>query len=234
MGRLVAQEAKAQGFEVVCGVDPAGSQYADFPVFTDFSDEVPEADVLIDFSAPAALEPLLRFAQARRLPCVLCATGYGPEHMARIRGAADAMPVLQSANMSRGVYALRKLAALARELLPGFDIEIVEKHHNLKADSPSGTAYALLDAVKNEGTAPVFGRKGNTGKRAAEEIGVHAVRGGTVAGEHEVGFYGRHEVVTLTHSAQSPLIFALGALSAAAWLAGRGPGLYGMDDMMEG
>ncbi len=233
MGRLVAQEAPAQGFEAVAGIDPGKAVYADFPVFPDFGDVIPEADALIDFSTPAALGALLDYARVTRLPCVLCATGYGDEHMALIRETAREIPILQSANMSRGVYAMRKLAALARSLLPGFDVEIVEKHHNQKADAPSGTAYALLDAVRDEGTRPVFGREGMTGKRSPDEIGVHAVRGGTVSGEHEVGFYGKHEVVTLTHTAQSPLIFAYGALSAAKWLIGQKPGLYGMDDLMK-
>ncbi len=116
-------------------------------------------------------------------------------------------------------------------MLPGFDIEIIEKHHNQKADSPSGTALSLLEAVKAPDQRPVFGREGKTCRRQAGEIGVHAVRGGTVPGDHEVGFYGSYEVVRLSHSAQSRLIFALGALKAASFIAGQPPGLYGMEEL---
>ena len=232
MGRLIAQEAAAAGFETVCGIDPGAGGEAGFPVYPSFSGELPAADVLIDFSAPQTLPGLLAFATARGLPCVLGTTGYAETDLAAIARAAASIPVFRSANLSRGVYVLRLLAAQAARMLPGFDIEIVEKHHNQKQDSPSGTALLLLDAVRAPQSRPVFGREGNKAKRAPEEIGVHAVRGGTVAGEHEVGFYGSNEILTLTHQAQGRGVFAAGALGAAAWLMGKAPGLYGMDDWL--
>ena len=232
MGRLIAQEAQGFGFSVAGGIDKGTGAAMDFPVFVSFGDVSVEAQVLVDFSSPLTLPDLLAFAAKRELPCVLGTTGYTPEDMDHIRRQAETIPVFQSPNMSRGVYVLRQLAAQAASLLSGFDIEIIEKHHNQKADSPSGTALSLLDAVKNGQSTPVFGREGKNVKRCQEDIGIHSVRGGTVAGEHEIGFYGNQEVITLSHQAQSRIVFAAGALSAAAWLCGKGPGLYGMADLM--
>jgi 4-hydroxy-tetrahydrodipicolinate reductase len=233
MGRLIAQETPGIGFQVACGVDRCPGRYAEFPVFSTFEEVQTTADALIDFSSPDTLPALLAFARERRLPCVLGTTGYTMEELELIKEAALDLPIFQSFNMSKGVYALRKLAALAAKLLPGYDIEIIEKHHNQKADSPSGTARSLLDSVRNPETFPVYGRMGNDTRRKPGEIGIHAVRGGTVAGDHEVGFYGSNEILTLEHRAQSRIIFATGALSAASWLMDKAPGLYGMDDLME-
>lgn len=232
MGRLIAQEAAAAGFETVFGVDPGSGDSAGFPVYPVFSDTLPAADVLIDFSSPQTLPALLAFACARSLPCVLGTTGYTEPDLLAVTHAAASIPVFRSANMSRGVHVLRLLAAQAARMLPGFDIEIVERHHNQKQDSPSGTALMLLDIVRTPQSRPVFGREGNQTRRAPGEIGVHAVRGGTVAGEHEVGFYGSNEILTLTHQAQGRGVFAAGALDAAAWLIGKAPGIYGMDDWL--
>ncbi len=232
MGRLIAQEAPGFGFEVAGGIDPNAGVFAAFPIFPSFADVRAEAQVLIDFSSPLTLPGLLAFAGERKLPCVLGTTGFTPEDMEAIRMAAEGIPIFQSPNMSRGVYVLRQLAAQAARMLPGFDIEIVEKHHNQKAESPSGTALSLMDAVKNDQSIPVVGRNGKDAKRSPNDIGIHSVRGGTVTGDHEIGFYGSHEVITLIHQAQSRAIFAAGALSAAAWLIGKKPGLYGMEDLM--
>ena len=232
MGRLIAQEATGFGFQVTGGVDRSPERYAEFPVYSTFGEAGVTADALIDFSSPDSLPALLAFAGERRLPCVLGTTGYTPEELKSIKEAALDLPIFQSFNMSKGVYALTQLASLASKLLPGYDIEIVEKHHSQKADSPSGTARSLLDSVRNLETLPVYGRVGIDTKRKSGEIGIHSVRGGTVAGEHEVGFYGSNEVITLMHQAQSRIIFVTGALSAASWLTGKGPGLYGMGDMM--
>ena len=232
MGRMIAQEAGAKGFEVLAGVDRTAAPGLPFPVSARF-EGLPAADVLIDFSSPGNLAPVLDYAARAGLPCVLGTTGYTEDDLRLIGQAAERLPVFRSSNMSLGVYVLTELARQAAAMLSGFDIEIIEKHHNQKADSPSGTALSLLEAVRSPGQRPVFGRAGKDCRRTAEEIGVHAVRGGTVPGEHDVGFYGSHEVIHLTHSAQSRQIFALGALEAARFMLGQGPGLYGMKDLFE-
>lgn len=233
MGRMLAEEAIKQGFDLVCGVDRVEGAVFGCPVHEHFDKVSEQVDLLIDFSVPENLGAVLAFAKSRKVACVLGTTGYSQSDMAHIKQAAEIIPVLQSPNMSRGVYVLKQLAAQAARLLPGFDIEIVEKHHNQKADSPSGTALALLDAVKKPDSLVVHGREGKQTKRQDNEIGMHALRGGTVAGEHEVGFYGSNEVITLSHSAQSRGVFVAGALGAAKWLANQKPGLYGMADYME-
>lgn len=233
MGRQVAALAQESGAQISAGVDVLARQDSAFPVYPSFS-LVPEdtgADVIVDFTRPENLSALLAYAKARRLPVMLAATGYNEADLAAIRDAAREIAVFRSANLSIGVYVLRALAARAAQLLPDFDIEIVEKHHNQKIDAPSGTALMLYDAVSNPQSVPVFGRNGRTQKREKNEIGLHAVRGGTVAGEHEVGFYGPGETVLLTHSAQDRSIFARGALRAAAFIAQQQPGEYSMDDL---
>lgn len=231
MGRQVA--ALAGDGEVIAGVDVHPQEYASFPVYPSFSllpDSV-RADVIVDFSRPEGLGALLDYALAHRAALVLAATGYGPEELDKIAAAAKEIPVFRSANLSIGVHVLKSLCAQAARMLPDFDIEIVEKHHNQKIDAPSGTALLLYDAVSTPDSIPMFGRSSRTQKREKAEIGVHAVRGGTVAGEHEVGFYGPGETVLLTHSAQDRSIFARGALRAAAFIAGQQPGEYGMEDL---
>ena len=231
MGRQVAALAEDEQAKIVCGVDVHVAQWSDFPVYPSFSLVEEEADVIVDFSRPEILPTLLAYAKARHLPVVLASTGYNEEDLAAIAEAAKEIPVFRSANMSLGVYVLKTLAHQAAQLLPGFDIEIIEKHHNQKIDAPSGTALMLYDAVSHSDTIPVFGRNGRTQKREKREIGVHAIRGGTVPGEHEVGFYGPSEVVTLSHSAQDRSIFARGALKAARFIAKQAPGEYSMDDL---
>lgn len=231
MGRMIAAQAGEAGFEVVAGLDRSAGDLG-FPVYADCGGLPAKADVLIDFSGPAALPGLLRIALERGLPCVLGATGYGAGEDALIDRAARDVPVFQASNMSLGVYALRLLAMKARELLPGFDVEIIEKHHSRKLDAPSGTALSLLSALQGPEDRPVYGRHGSDALRQPGEIGVHAVRGGTDAGEHEVGFYGQHERLLLTHAAESRAVFASGALRAAAWLIAQPAGRYGMADYM--
>lgn len=231
MGHEVTQALTPTLHRIVAGVDVCPADASPFPVYPSFSMIVEEADVLVDFSRPEALLPLLDFAVARRLPVVLAATGYNEADLAAVSRAALRIPVFQSANMSIGVYALRRLAEQAKALLPGFDIEIVEKHHNQKLDAPSGTAMMLYHAVKNADSVPVYGRCTRTEKREPTEIGLHAVRGGTLAGEHEIGFYGNGETLLITHSAQGRAIFADGALRAASFIVAQSPGLYSMDDL---
>ncbi len=232
MGRLIARDANLFNFEVVCGVDSHESPDAGFAAYRDINAVKEEAEVLIDFSSPKMLPDILDFAMARDLPCVLCTTGYTMQEEAMVKAAMGSIAIFRSANMSVGVYVLRRLAREASRMLPGFDIEIVEKHHNQKADSPSGTALTLYEAVKRPDSQKVFGREGLVGARKPEEIGLHAVRGGTVAGEHEVGFYGPSETLLLTHAAQDRAVFAAGALRAAQFLIGKAPGLYNMEDLV--
>lgn len=236
MGQEMTLAAKAAGDTIVCGVDVAYTgQPSDYPIFTGYEQATANADVLIDFSRPDALPELLARAVSQRLPAVLCATGYTDVEMEAIRQAARQIPILQSANMSLGVNVLRELCTMAARTLEGFDVEIVEKHHRMKADSPSGTALMLYEAVQKEKgpeTEPVFGRYGRTQKRGVGEIGIHAVRGGTVTGEHEVAFYGSGEQLILTHRAENRSLFAQGALAAARYLLDKPTGLYSMGDVV--
>ena len=205
------------------------------PGLYDSALDVPgKADVIIDFSYPGNLEGIL--ARAKRDGCavVLGTTGLSEAQALAIRAASAEVPIVHASNFSLGVAVLRRAAAMAAGILKdsGFDIEIVETHHNQKVDAPSGTAKALLKAVDPEGDyAVVPGRNGIVGKRG-REIGVHALRGGNVAGEHSVFFFGEDETLELRHSATSRKIFAVGALKAAAFAAGKAPGLYGIDDIL--
>ena len=234
MGREVAAQAKASGIEVACGVDIAPGQ-ADFPLYTTF-EECPPVDVIVDFSTWKPGADLLTYAVKHRIPAVIATTGLTEEQLSAIDEAAKVIPIFRSGNMSLGIALLRALAKKAAAVLgESFDIEIVEAHHNRKADAPSGTALMLLDAVK-EGCESereaVYGRHGRDCKRRKQEIGVHALRGGTVTGEHEVCFFGTSERVKISHSAENRSVFAAGALRAAEFLVGQKPGMYTMDDVV--
>lgn len=231
MGRQVAALAEEEGAAIIAGVDVHDDGERRFPVYPSFSLVQEDAQAIVDFSRPEGLVSLLDYAKAHHLPVVLAATGYNEDDLAAIRNAAKEIAVFRSANMSLGVHVLRTLARQAAQMLPGYDIEIIEKHHNQKLDAPSGTALMLYDAVSTPDTIPTFGRSGRTQKREKNEIGLHAIRGGTVPGEHEVGFYGPSEVVTISHSAQDRSIFARGALRAARFIIGQAPGEYDMEDL---
>ena len=257
MGREVARAAAEQGVTVAAGVDAAQAA-TDFPVYAGFDGldgveadgiidfSVPAAlpalaalpekpDVVIDFSNPAVLDSLLEYCLTNGVPAVLATTGYTEADLRLVDGLAEKVPVFRSANMSVGVAVLRMLVRRAAQALEGFDIEIVEAHHRRKKDAPSGTALMLLEAARAGSageTAPVFGREGRDCARKPGDIGVHSIRGGTVAGEHEVLFLGESERITLSHSAENRGVFANGALRAAAFLIGRAPGLYDMDDLL--
>jgi 4-hydroxy-tetrahydrodipicolinate reductase len=234
MGKTLAQAAKASGIEVVCGVDAALTmQTADFPLVKTCEKVPMKADVIIDFSVAENLQTLLDYALRTETALVLCVTGYSQQQLSDIKKASKQIPILQSANMSFGIQVLAQLAASAARVLgDDFDIEIVEKHHNHKVDSPSGTALMLSEAIGKEryGLSPVFGRHGKIGVREKREIGIHAVRGGNVSGEHEVGFYGDAEEIILTHRAENRALFARGALRGAAFLIKQPPGLYTLKD----
>lgn len=233
MGRLLWQGAAEAGFQVVAGLDRQADPGLPFPLFDRPGACTAPVDLIIDFSSPAALPGLLSFAVGRKLPLLLGATGYAEQDLAQIRDAAQAIPLFQSSNMSLGVYVLRLLAQESARLLPGYDIEIIERHHNRKLDAPSGTALSLYAAVKGPATQEQHGREGKNARRMPQEVGLHAIRGGTVAGEHEVGFYGPQESLRLQHIAENRAVFAAGALRIAGWLLKQGPGLYGMEEYMQ-
>ena len=241
MGRAVYELASQRtDCRVVAGVDrvdpglpvPVVSRLEDLPV---------RGDVLIDFSSPEAARAALSYCRGALLPCVICTTGLTEEDQALLRQAAKTIPVFKSANMSLGINLLMDLVQKAARLLgPGYDVEIIEKHHHNKLDAPSGTALMLLDALQKGADEPyqpiVHGRHAAKQKRAEREVGIHAVRGGSIVGEHEVLFCGPDEVITLSHSAGSRSVFANGALSAAVFLVNsvnKVPGLYSMEQLVQ-
>lgn len=238
MGRAVAAQASADGIEIVAGVDALQGDCS-FPCHTGF-DALPDCSgaVIVDFSRPEALTSLLAYAVKNHFPVVLATTGYTPEQEQEVDQAARQIPVFRSANMSVGVALLRHLCQEAAKVLgETFDVEIVEAHHNRKVDAPSGTALLLFDAIKNAYDEPRYaqlGRGGRNCKRQHSEIGIHALRGGTVTGEHEVCFFGPAERIRLSHSAEDRSVFASGALKAAAYLQGKAPGRYTMEDLVAG
>ena len=238
MGRAVAAQASADGIEIVAGVDALQGDCS-FPCHTSF-DALPDCSgaVIVDFSRPEALTSLLAYAVKNHLPVILATTGYTPEQEQEVDQAARQIPVFRSANMSVGVALLRHLCQEAAKVLgETFDVEIVEAHHNRKVDAPSGTALLLFDAIKNAYDEPRYaqlGRGGRNCKRQHNEIGIHALRGGTVTGEHEVCFFGPAERIRLSHSAEDRSVFAPGALKAAAYLQGKAPGRYTMEDLVAG
>ena len=236
MGKTVAEQAAQAGMEIAFGVDVAAGEMP-YPLYHSF-DEAPASEdaVIIDFSKPDGLTALLAYAVKHHVPCVLCTTGYTAEQEKQVEEASKQIPVFRSANMSIGIALLRQLARKAAQVLgDAYDVEIVEMHHRRKADAPSGTALMLYNAVADAYDEPrnmVCGRSGNSCKRTHNEIGMHSVRGGTVAGEHQVLFLGEAERVTVSHSAENRSVFAVGALRAAAFLAEKPAGRYDMDDLI--
>ncbi len=226
MGRMIdAVCAQADDLHVVGFVGPGACETPD---------ELPGADVAIDFSYPGNLEMLLDCALRRKMPLVIGTTGLTGAQGDAIRAAGKSIPIVWANNFSVGVTVLCRLTRLAASSLAGFDVEIVETHHNQKEDAPSGTAKALLACVDpEEKKTVVHGREGRVGKRG-EEIGMHALRGGTVAGEHSVRFFGNMEEIELRHRADSREIFAQGALRAARFVIGAKPGVYDMEDVLFG
>jgi len=238
MGRTVARIAAGDpGVSVVAGIDVDLRQLDVFPVFATPAGLSGDADVIIDFSSPEALRGLLEYGLSRNIPLVLCATGYSPEQLEDIANAAREIPVFRSGNMSLGVNLLAGLVRKACAVLgDGFDIEIVERHHRRKVDAPSGTALMLAEAAASSlpyDAENVFERQSRRIPRDPREIGISSVRGGTIVGEHEVIFAGRDEVIELRHSAASRDVFAVGAVRAAKFMAGKAaPGLYDMSDAL--
>ena len=219
-----------------CGVDKVENfDNANFPVYASFDKVDANVDVIIDFSSPTTLDSILDFCLKTNTPAVLCSTGYSNEDIEKINNASKKIALFRSANMSLGVNLLIDLVKKASEILgESFDVEIIEKHHNQKVDSPSGTALMLADGVKEVLTDKfyVYGREGLVGKRDKNEIGIHAVRGGNIVGEHDVIFAGENETVTLSHTATDRGVFALGAIKAGKFLIGKKSGLYNMSDVI--
>lgn len=239
MGRVIAREIEARDdCKIVAGVDIVSDSSLGFPVYDDFSKIQEDADSIIDFSNPATLKGLLVFATARKIPVVLCTTGFSPEQVAEIKKASEKTAIFYSGNMSLGINLLIELSKMAEKVLgTAFDVEIVEKHHNQKLDAPSGTALMIADGISEvmeQEPQYVYDRHSYRKKREKNEIGIHAVRGGTIVGEHQVIFAGHDEVLTLTHQAQSKEVFATGSINAAIYLNGKTPGMYDMSDMLQG
>ncbi len=239
MGRVISSLCEDSDLlTIVAGIDPVGSAAAlPYPVFATPEECAVAADVLVDFSSPAALGALLAFAKPKGLPLVLASTGYSPEQLGEIDAAAKIIPIFRSANLSLGVNLLLELTRRAAQVLgDDFDIEIVERHHNKKVDAPSGTALMLADAA-GEGLSftpqYVYDRHSVRKSRDHTEIGISSLRGGTIVGDHEVVFAGEQEVVELHHHAASREVFARGALKAAGFMAQvKEPGLYTMADLL--
>uniref|UniRef100_UPI004055B652 4-hydroxy-tetrahydrodipicolinate reductase n=1 Tax=Agathobacter sp. TaxID=2021311 RepID=UPI004055B652 len=222
---------------IAAGIDVYDGIKNDYPVFASIKDCDAEADVIVDFSNAKAADELLAFCEEKKMPVVLCTTGLSEEQLARVEELAKSTAVLKSANMSLGINTLMELLKKAALVFApaGFDMEIVEKHHNLKVDAPSGTALALADSM-NEALDNAYNYKYDRStervKRDKYEIGISAVRGGNIVGEHEVFFAGQDEVITFKHTAYSKAVFAKGAVEAAKFLAGKPAGKYDMADVI--
>ena len=230
---------KDEDAEIVAGVDIADAGIHSYPVFTDIHACDVQADVMIDFSSAKATDAVLEYCGEKELPLVLCTTGLSEEQIEKVKETAKKTAVLRSANMSLGINTLLKLLQDAAKVLAaaGFDMEIVERHHNLKVDAPSGTALALADSL-NEAMDHqyhyVYDRSQKREQRDAKEIGISAVRGGTIVGDHEVIFAGPDEVIEFKHTAYSKAVFAKGAVEAAKFLKGKTAGLYNMSHVING
>ncbi|WP_148410585.1 4-hydroxy-tetrahydrodipicolinate reductase [Murimonas intestini] len=238
MGQVISQIVRDDGeTEIVAGIDIVDCRDNGYPVFTDITKCDVEADVIIDFSSAKAVDTLLDYCEEKKIPAVVCTTGLSAEQTARIGELSGKIPVLRSANMSLGVNVLLKLLQDAAKVLApaGFDMEIVEKHHKHKVDAPSGTALAMADslneALGNEYTY-TYDRSQVRQERDPREIGISAVRGGNIVGEHEVIFAGVDEVIEFKHTAYSKAIFGNGAVQAAKFLAGKPAGFYNMSDVI--
>lgn len=237
MGRVItACVAERCDCKIVAGFDINTESHAGFPVFAKPANCSLEGDVLIDFSHPSALTGALQYALEHRIPAVIATTGLSPEQVEEVKKAAGQIPVFYSGNMSLGISLITELARKAAAVLGGdFDIEIIEKHHNQKIDAPSGTALMLADALSEAldyEPKYVYERHSVRKKREKEEIGISSIRGGTIVGEHEILFAGRDEMVSISHTAMSKEIFAVGAVNAGLFLLRKAPGLYCMADLV--
>lgn len=237
MGKAITRiVSETENARIVCGVDLAAGDCG-YPVYSDFSSVGETVDVIIDFSHPSNFSALLSFAKEKHLPVIFATTGLSEDQRSEMKQAAAEVPVFFSANMSLGINLLIRLAKQAAVILEEhFDIEIIEKHHNRKLDAPSGTALAIADAISESlAREPeyVYDRHSVRKQREKNEIGLHAIRGGTIVGEHDVLFAGPDELITLSHSATSREVFAQGAVRAALFMCGKPNGFYSMDDLFQ-
>jgi 4-hydroxy-tetrahydrodipicolinate reductase len=237
MGKSILSAAENRtDVTVVAGVDIVAPAQADYVYASSFDSLSCDADVIVDFSNPSVLDDMLRYALAHKLPVVICTTGYSEEQKQQIYQASKDIPVFYSGNMSLGINLIIELAKKAAAVFgEGFDIEIVEQHHNQKLDAPSGTALMIADAIAQvrPDSEYVYDRHAYRKKRDKKEIGIHSIRGGNIVGEHEVIFAGQDEVLTISHSARSKTVFAVGALNAAVFLKGKAAGMYDMSDLLK-
>ncbi len=237
MGNAIISAARDGGkIEIIAGVDIASGE-STFPVYRSIFDNAERPDVIIDFSHHTSLPAIMKYAVENNIPAVIATTGHTEAELATMQSAAQAIPVFFSRNMSIGVNLLIALSRKAAELLgEDYDIEIIEKHHRNKLDAPSGTALMIADAIKESRKSYdyVYDRHTRHEVRPTSEIGIHAIRGGSIIGEHEVIFAGKDEVITLSHSAASRSLFAAGAVKAAEFIKNKPAGMYNMDSMIEG
>lgn len=238
MGQMISKIAEDdEKISIVAGVDKFGGKLNDYPVFESITACDVAADVVVDFSNAAAVDELLDYCVDKKLPLVLCSTGLSDDQLKKVDESTKVIPILRSANMSLGINTLMKVLSEISPALAeaGFDIEIVEKHHRMKLDAPSGTAIALAESVNEalpEKYDYVYDRSDRRMERPKKEIGISAVRGGSIVGDHDVIFAGLDEVITLSHTAYSRSVFAKGAVTAAKFLAGKQPGMYSMADCL--
>ena len=235
MGTKIRENAlKTSDITPICGVDIKNADLNGFKVYDSFDKITEKADVVIDFSAKSTLESVLSYCVKTKTPAVLCSTGYDDKDLTAINKASESVALFRSANMSLGVNVLIEAVKFAAKKLYDFDIEIIEKHHNKKVDAPSGTAVMIKDGIKEilPDRIEVYGRQGIVGARYKKEIGIHAVRGGTIVGEHQVIFAGDNESLTFTHNAESRDVFAAGAIAAARFIANKDKGLFDMKDLL--
>lgn len=222
--------------EIVAGVDVNTASLSGYQVYANIADVTETADVIVDFSNPAALESILNYATEKKIPAVLCTTGYSEGQLTQIKEASQQVAIFHSGNMSLGINLLIALSRKAAQILgDSFDVEIVEKHHNRKLDAPSGTALMIANAISEElpyESRYEYDRHSVRRKRERNEIGIHSVRGGTIVGEHEVIFAGHDEIVTISHTAQSRGVFAAGSVNATIYMSGKPAGLYDMNDVI--
>lgn len=222
--------------EIVAGFDKNPEQDASFPIYSDLSKLENIADVIIDFSHFSAFESIFDYALRTKTPIVIATTGLSDEQLATIKDGSRELPVFKTANMSLGINVLANaLKSIAPILEDGFDIEIIERHHHKKADAPSGTALLWADAINGSLVEPktyTYGRHGRDCLRKENEMGIHAIRGGTIPGDHLAVFAGNDEVLEIRHTALSKKVFAGGAVKAAKFIINQTPGLYDMNDVL--
>lgn len=235
MGRVLTKCVNEDNeLQLVCGVS-RDELDVPFKTYLKMSDVEEIADVIIDFSHHSAIDDVLAYATKTKTPLVIATTGFNEDELGRIKEASSITPIFHSSNMSLGVNVLVKLVKEAAKSLNGFDIEIIEKHHNKKLDSPSGTAVMIANGIKEvlPDTECIYGRYGRSEKRSSNEVGIHAIRGGTIVGEHTTIFAGHDEIVEIKHTAQSKDIFAKGSIAAAKFLANKEAGYYNMNNMLD-